>query len=67
MDFVIGLSISADWKNNSYNLIQVIVDGLINLVYYEPIKITIDIPSLAEVIINVVVRHHGVPKLIVIN
>ncbi len=35
------------------------------MVYYEPVKVTIDIPGIAEVIINVVVRHHGVPESIV--
>ena len=29
------------------------------MVHYEPVKVTIDAPGLAEVIINVVVRHHG--------
>ena len=35
------------------------------MVHYEPIKITIDAPSLAEVIIDVVVRHHGLLDSIV--
>ena len=29
------------------------------MVHYKPVKITIDAPGLAEVIIDVVVRHHG--------
>ena len=37
------------------------------IVYYEPVKITIDISGLAKVIINVVVCHYGVPKSIVTN
>ena len=37
------------------------------MVYYELVKITIDAPSPAEVIVNVVVRHHGLSDLIVIN
>ncbi len=35
------------------------------MVHYEPVKITIDVPSLAEVIIDVILRHHGVPESIV--
>ncbi len=35
------------------------------MVYYEPVKVTIDAPGLAEVIIDVVVRHHGVPESII--
>ena len=35
------------------------------MVHYEPVKITIDAPGLAEVIIDVVIRHHGLPNSIV--
>ena len=37
------------------------------MVHYKQVKVTIDAPGLAEVIINVVVRHHGLPDLIVTN
>ena len=46
-------------------MILVIVDRLTKIVYYLLVKVTINVPGLAEVIINVVVRHHGVPELIV--
>ncbi len=65
MDFVIGLPISADWKSNSYNSILVIVDRFTKMVYYELVKVTIDTPGLAEVIIDVIIHHHKVPKSIV--
>ncbi len=65
MDFVIGLPISANWKGDSYNSILVIVDRLMKMVHYVPVKVTINGPGLAEVIIDVVVRHHVVPELIV--
>ena len=65
MDFVTGLPISTDWKGDSYDSILVIVDRLTKMVHYEPVKITIDAPGLAEVIIDVVVRHHGLPNSIV--
>ena len=67
MDFVTGLPILTDWKGDSYNSILVIVDWLTKMVYYKPVKVTIDDPGLVEVIINVVVRHHGLPDLIVTN
>ncbi len=35
------------------------------MVYYVLVKVTINAPGLAEVIIDVVVRHHGVPESIV--
>ena len=31
------------------------------IVYYEPIKVTIDAPRLAKVILDVVIQHHGLP------
>ncbi len=35
------------------------------MVHYEPVKVTIDALALAEVIIEVVVRHHSLPDSIV--
>ena len=55
MDFVTGLPLSSDWKGDSYDSILVIVDRLTKMVHYEPVKVTIDAPRLAEVIIDVVV------------
>ncbi len=43
----------------------VIVDRLTKMVHYELVKVTIDAPGLAKVIIDVVVRHHRVPESIV--
>ena len=65
MDFVTGLPISTDWKGDSYDSILVIVDRLTKMVHYEPVKVTINAPGLAEVILDVVVRHHGLPDSIV--
>ena len=67
MDFVTGLPVSTDWKGDSYDLILVIVDRLTKMVHYKPVKVTIDAPGLAEVIINIVVRHHGFPDSIIID
>ena len=55
MDFVTGLPVSTDWKGESYNSILVIVDRLTKMVHYEPVKVTINAPGLAEVIVNMVV------------
>ena len=65
IDFVTGLLLSADWKGDSYDSILVIVDRLTKMVHYELVKVTIDAPGLAEVIIDVVVRHHGLPDSII--
>ena len=58
MDFVTSLSISANWKDDSYNLILVIIDQLTKIVLYVLVK-------LAKVIINVIMHHHGVSESIV--
>ena len=65
MDFVTGLPISANWKGDSYDLILVIVDRLTKIVHDKPVKVTIDAPGPAKVIIDVIVRYHGVPESIV--
>ena len=67
IDFVTELPISTDWKGDSYDSIPVIIDRLTKMVHYEPIKVTIDAPELAEAILDVVIRHHGLPNLIVSN
>ena len=55
IDFVTGLPILADWEDVSYDSIPVIVDRLTNMVHYKPVKVTINTPGLAEVILDVVV------------
>ncbi len=60
IDFVTSLPISANWKGDSYDLILVIVDRLMKMVYYEPVKITIDALGLAKVIIDMVMHHDKV-------
>ena len=67
IDFVTGLLILTDWKGDNYDSILIIVDRLMNIVYYKPVKVTINASGLAEVIIDVVMRHHSLPDLIVID
>ena len=55
MDFMTGFLLSTDWKGNNYNSILVIVDRLTKMMYYEPVKMTINTLRLAKVIIDVVV------------
>ena len=65
MDFVTGLLFFSDWKSNSYDSILVDVNRLTKMVYYKSVKVTIDAPRLAEVIIDVMVRYHGLPDSII--
>ncbi len=65
MNFITGLSISANWKSDSYDSILVIIDRPTKIVHYKPVKVTINVPGLVEVIINVVIHHHEVSESIV--
>ena len=67
MDLITDLPILTNWKWDSYDSILVIVNWLMKMVYYEPVKITIDASGLAKVIIDVVIRHHGLLDMIVTN
>ena len=62
-----SLSILINWKEDSYNSILVIVDWFIKIVHDKLIKIAFVILGLAKVIIDVVVRYHGLSDLIVTN
>ena len=59
MNFVMGLSFSADWKGDSYDLIFVIVNSLTNMVYYKPVKVIIDTLKLAKAIPDMVIQYYG--------
>ena len=65
MDFVTGLPISTDWKDKSYDSILIIVDRFTKMVYYKLVKITIDVSGFAKVIIDIIVRHYGLPDSII--
>ncbi len=65
MDFVTELSISTNWKDETYDSILVIIDWLTKMIHYKPFKVTINVSALAKVIIEVVVRYHDLLDLIV--
>ena len=65
MDFVTDLPIFTDWKRDNNDLILVIVDLLTKMVHYKLFKITIDDLGLVDIIINVVMRYHGLSDLII--
>ena len=67
IDFITSLPISTDWEGNSYNSILVIVNWFTKMVHYKLVKVGIDASGLAEVIIDVVGRNHGLPDSIITN
>lgn len=67
INFVIGHPISANWKGDSYDVILVILYRLTKMVHYERVKTNIDATGFAEVIINILVKHHGLLELVIIE
>lgn len=67
MDFVTNLLILTGWKGNSYDFILVIIYCLIKIVYYNLVKVTIDATGLTPVILDMLVRHYGLPDSHVID
>ena len=65
MDFITRLSISTNWKGESYDFILVIIDRLIKMMYYKPVKVTNNALGLAEVILDVVIWYNGLSDSIV--
>ena len=55
IDFVTGLLILTNKKEDSGNSILVIVEQLIKMVYYKPVNITFTAPGLGKVIVDMVV------------
>lgn len=55
IDFVAVLPVLTKCKGENYDSIPVIINCLTKILYYEPIKVTIDAPRLAKVILDLVV------------
>lgn len=67
MDFVTKLPILLNWKGKTYDSIFVIINRLSKLIYYKPVKVTIDTSALAEVITKMLVWYYGLLNSIVSN
>lgn len=65
INFVTSLPISTNQKDNSYDLIFVIVNYFIKIVHYEPVNVTVNTITLGKVIIDVMVWYYNFFKSIV--
>lgn len=61
IEFVISLPILTNGKSDRYHIIFDIIDHLRKMVYYKPVKSTIDVADLAKVIMDMVVRYYILP------
>lgn len=59
IDFLTGLPVSTNWKDETYDMILVIVNWLIKMIYYKLVKITINAFDPAKVIINAIMSHYS--------
>lgn len=64
---MIGLLVSTYWKSEIYELILVIIDWLIKIIYYKLVKVIFDGLRLFEVILDVVIYYHGLSNSIITN
>ena len=65
MDFIIRLPVFTNRDGKTYDSILVFINWLTKMVYYKPVKETIDALGLIEVIITMVVRHYSLSDSIV--
>ena len=62
-----GLPVLRDWKGESYDLMLFIDNQLTKRIYYEPMKITIDVSDFARLIINIVIKYYSLLDFIITN
>lgn len=67
MNYLMDFLFLVNQKNDSYDAILIVTNRSIKMMYYEPVKTTINIADLVEVIINVVIRYYSLSELIINN
>lgn len=67
MNFVIGVLVSTNSKDEIYYSLEKIVDCLTKIVYNKYIRVIINVLSLVEVIIDIVVCHYNILKSIIMD
>lgn len=58
-------SVFTNWKGETYDLILVIINQLKKIIYYKPIKVSIDASALIEIIIKMIIWYHGLSNSII--
>ena len=67
LDFVTGLPPFKDWRGHIYDSILVIVNRLTKMLYYIAVDKTLDAKQFAQVLIENLIRYHGLSDSIVTN
>lgn len=66
-NFIMSTLIWKNWKKNNYNSILVIINLLFKMIYYEPVKRTINIISSEKIIINLIITNYDLSNFIISN
>lgn len=59
--------LSIDWKSNNYDLILIIINCLTKIKYHKLVKVTINAPKLAKIIINIIMWYDNPQTLSLVN
>ena len=65
MDFITDLPLSSTYGSTTWDSILVVVDKLTKMAHYIPVRKTMSVADFIEVFIREVVKHHGVPEVLV--
>lgn len=62
-----GLPVFLNKKSKTYDLILVIINWLIKIVYYKLLKVIINALDLVQIIIDIILRYYNFLNLIITN
>ena len=65
MDFITDLPLSSTYGSTTWDSILVVVDKLTKMAHYIPVRKTMSVADFIEVFIRDVVKHHGMPEVLV--
>ena len=65
MDFITDLPLSSTYGSTTWDSILVVVDKLTKMAHYIPVRKIMSVADFIEVFIQEVVKHHGVPEVLV--
>ncbi|SLM35629.1 gag polymerase env protein [Lasallia pustulata] len=65
MDFITDLPLSSTYGSTTWDSILVVVDKLTKMAHYIPVRKTMSVADFIEVFIQDVVKHHGMPEVLV--
>lgn len=64
MDFITGLLILTNWKNETYDSILVIIDRLIKMIYDKLVSVTIHASNFTKMSIDMIIQYQKLPDSI---